>query len=542
MTEALVSDSSAARKARGAFFTPESVSGFLADWAIRSPDDQVLEPSCGDGAILASAAHRLAHLGAGCASITAFDVHASSAAEAQSLLDERRQPGTVVVADFLSTCAASTYDAVVGNPPYIRYQGFTGAARQNGLRAALAQGVRLSNLSSSWAPFVLHSAGYLKPDGRIALVLPAELLSANYAAEVRDFLMRRFSSITVVLIGSQVFPGVQTEAVLLLAEGAGGTQSVSFASVDHPDGLTGAQISRVLHPKVGQRWNGALTPEPADTALHELLRAGVVQPLSTWGRLSLGAVTGGNSYFALSPAEVSSLNLAAQDVIPISPPGSRHLRSLAFTPTMHAALGQEGAKTFLFRPEAPSKAALAYIRKGEADGVDQAYKCRVRSPWWLTPLPAPPDLFFTYMNAATPQLAFNGATVHYLNSVHGLYLTSRVDGLGEMLALAALNSATSLSAELTGRSYGGGILKLEPREAARLLVPSEQEVLRHSVQLRSLAPTARTLLQSGQLGTVRTMVDEILFGAELLDLREAHAMLSARRQSRGKSRLKRDAT
>ena len=40
-----------------------------------------------------------------------------------------------------------THDAIVGNPPFVRYQNFTGAARSWSMEAALAQGVRLSGLT-----------------------------------------------------------------------------------------------------------------------------------------------------------------------------------------------------------------------------------------------------------------------------------------------------------------------------------------------------------------------------------------------------------
>lgn len=64
---------------------------------------------------------------------------------------------------------------MIGNPPYIRFQGFTGDARASGLAAALAQGVRLSKLSSRLAPFVVHAAcapSHGRPTG---LGPPAEL-------------------------------------------------------------------------------------------------------------------------------------------------------------------------------------------------------------------------------------------------------------------------------------------------------------------------------------------------------------------------------
>ena len=551
MTIELAGDSAEIRKARGAFFTPPEVTRFLCAWAITSPGDRVLEPSCGDGAFLAAAAERLRELG-GRAPLQAHELHEGSAADASALLASAGYPGRVVVGDFLASPPGPSFDAVVGNPPYIRYQGFTGEARATGLAAALAQGVRLSRLASSWAPFVVHAAAFLSAQGRLALVVPAELLAANYAAEVRDFLLQRFARVRVVLIEGQVFPGVQTEAMLLLAEGSGGTDRVEFASVAHAAGLdallvnTGA-FESVLEVRAGERWTTALVSAEATHELSRLAEADWLSPLSHWGRISLGAVTGNNRYFTLSPAQAAQWGLTASELVPISPAGSSHLRALRLTRAGHAVLGQAGKRTLLFRPgDEPSADARAYLAHGEALGVTKAYKCRVRTPWWRTPLPAPPDVFFTYMNEATPQLAANPSGLHYLNSVHGLYLTEGASGLAELVSLAALNSATGLSAEVTGRAYGGGVLKMEPREAARLLVPSIDKVRAHEQELSDLLPVARRLLRAGRLEAARDLVDDVLLTARagltpagLASLREAQAALRQRRRQRAKSRTTR---
>ena len=52
------------QKLRGGYYTPEPIADFLAKWAIQTPDTSVLEPSCGDGIILASAVKRLIQCGA----------------------------------------------------------------------------------------------------------------------------------------------------------------------------------------------------------------------------------------------------------------------------------------------------------------------------------------------------------------------------------------------------------------------------------------------------------------------------------------------
>lgn len=542
MTTELAGDTAEARKARGAFFTPEALTGFMADWAVRAGSDRVLEPSCGDGAFLVAAVRRLRELD-GRTAVRAHELHEASAEDARALLAELRYPGDVRVGDFLASAPDASVDAVVGNPPFIRYQGFTGEARAAGLAAALAQGVRLSRLASSWAPFVIHSAAQLRPSGRLALVLPAELLSSNYAQEIRDYLLTRFAQISIVLIGQQVFPGVQTEALILLAEGVGGTRQVRFAVVDAVEDLASAGFTTTLDTRPGERWTAALVSAEASHHLSHLAAQRAMVPLTEWGRLSLGAVTGNNRYFTLTPEHARELGLLRSDTVAISPAGSSHLRHLSFDLSDHAAMGARGVPTLLFRPDSPSPAARTYIELGEAEGVDSAYKCRVRSPWWRTPLPSPPDLFFTYMSQTTPQLASNPGRLHYLNSVHGLYLEPGFGDLSDVLALAALNSVTALSAEVTGRAYGGGVLKLEPREATKLLVPSPGLVRALQRPLREALPAARAMLAARSLPDVRALVDSILFDpasgstvAGLGEVRDAFGTLSERRRERSRSR------
>jgi hypothetical protein len=89
--------------------------------------------------------------------------------------------------------------------------------------------------------------------------------------------------------------------------------------------------------------------------------------------------------------------LTDRELIRISPPGSRHLRGLSFTPAAWKQLATQGQAVYLFAPDpsAPSDAALRYIEAGEVTGVQTAYKCRVRNPWWRVPLVRVPDLLLT---------------------------------------------------------------------------------------------------------------------------------------------------
>ena len=60
-----VVDTATAQKARGAFYTPPALARYVIESAVHSADDDVLKPSCGDGAFLLAAGQRLDALAAG---------------------------------------------------------------------------------------------------------------------------------------------------------------------------------------------------------------------------------------------------------------------------------------------------------------------------------------------------------------------------------------------------------------------------------------------------------------------------------------------
>ncbi len=216
-------DSAATRKARGAFFTPPEISRYLTRWAIRSADDQVFEPAAGEAVFVVEAVTRLAELGARPAEGRRGGTPRGQRGHRPQARRRGRRHGAHQDGRLLharTPCRPTT--AVIGNPPYIRYQDFRGATRAQSRRAALKAGVTLSGLASSWAAFTVHAALFLKPGGRLALVLPAELLSVNYAAAVRKFLFDRFASVELVMFDEQVFPEAEADVVLLLADGYGG--------------------------------------------------------------------------------------------------------------------------------------------------------------------------------------------------------------------------------------------------------------------------------------------------------------------------------
>ena len=160
-------DAPVKRKARGAFFTPPALCDLLCSWAIRSASDRVLEPSTGEGQFLVSAATALRSLAQGTVpsadQLCGYELHAPSAAIARERLGSLGFAACIKQGSFLDVPAQRSFDAVVGNPPYVRFQALGAHERASYRELMQREGVEASSLSSLWAPFVVHAAQFLKP-------------------------------------------------------------------------------------------------------------------------------------------------------------------------------------------------------------------------------------------------------------------------------------------------------------------------------------------------------------------------------------------
>lgn len=553
------------RKGLGAYYSPLSLVEPMVSWAVIQAGQAVLDPSCGDGVFLEAAARRLRSLGASpvrtASLLHAVDLNPDAVRVTQDRL--AGQLGLPLknarVASFFELPPpgilfgpAEGVDVVIGNPPYIRYQEFSGGARLEALERAADAGVRLTRLASSWAHFVAHAAAFLRPGGRLALILPAEIIHVSYAAPLRKHLLDSFKEIHVVSFRRAVFPDVQAEVVLLFAAGKDeGPGRLGLVEVD--DGSDLADLPAVLSrsetsPPGAEpaKWLPGFAAHPGAVMLDEVAGRGLLVPLAEIGKASIGFVSGANEFFVLTPEEAARWRLP-ESSLHAALIRARHIPGLQITRADFARVRSQGERCLLWLPsERLSRAERAYLEKGEQLGYSARYKCRVRSPWFQVPGVVTPDAFLTYMSDVVPRLCLNQARVVASNNLLTVRLPGAPARLRKAFVTAFYNSATLLSCERIGRSYGGGVLKLEPREADRILVPSMDLVTRHRAVLEELSASVDAALRNGRDGSLEEMVadvDTVLFQSENIarcEMTAARTSFHERRRTRARSQRSRN--
>ncbi|MBM4046381.1 MAG: SAM-dependent DNA methyltransferase [Planctomycetes bacterium] len=543
-------------KALGAFYTDDQIAQFLVWWAIRSGQDTVMDPSFGGGVFLRAACERLTELG-GQPACQVFGVEVDAMAHRRAVEDLCSDFGVrtqnLPLSDFfaLDSTVMQPVDVVVGNPPFIRYQRFCGDARRTALRRVAAEGVQLSELSSSWAPFLVHSIAMLKTGGRLAMVVPMEMCHAAYALPVLDHLAKSFAKVTFLTFRDKLFPDLSENTFLLLAEGKG-AHSTAFLWRDLTNADRLPEMQQRGHWRVPgthridaqtlsrghERLVEHFLPRKTRDLYRELRKLAQVRRLGDVADVGIGYVTGANDFFHLHPDEARMWGIPESFLKPAVRRG-RALLGLRFTRDdwRQALETGEAGYLLLIEPESPLPASLRrYLQNGESQGVSKTFKCRMRSPWFCVPHVHQSDAFLSYMSGAVPRLVANHADAVATNSLHVLRLHAHTRLTRDALAALWQTFLTRLSVEVEGHPLGGGMLKLEPTEAENVILSLPPVT---NGELARLAEELDGLVRAGNDRAAQEQADaEILqkgIGLTQADCRLLHegaATLRERRYSR----------
>ena len=416
---------------------------------------RVLDPCCGGGALLA-AAERLARAAGARLSLLGLDVAPIAARACAGRLELIGARARVRAADALEAPWPAA-DLVLSNPPFLRHEALPPADKA---RAARRSGLsRQADLAAHLALLALRHAPVA------ALVLPRGLTTARSAepllAEARA---RGGFALWLSSRGAGSFAASVDTALAVWAEG--GEPRPAAVARGPIAGLRPAELLALAR--------GTSTPRLARQ--RGPARAPAAASVGAVARVRFGMKTGCNAFFHLAPRGgerfesplCGEVRLVPGDAAPV-------LRSLKEA----AAPARLAAARLLFRPEEESATARAYVRRGEALGVQRRPTCAGRSPWWLTaPGRSPAPVLYPAKIGARAFAVLNAAGLWEDKKWHALF-PERVEAplLAAVLAATPVRLAIDEGArQLTGAQ---AIADVDCRVLAAAPFPREEALRDH---------------------------------------------------------------
>lgn len=488
----------ARRLALGQWFTPPEVADLALALALppASPEAlqelRVLDPACGDGVFLARAHAR------GVGRLHGIEIDEAAAAAARA-----RVPAACIHrGDLFDDAIASgmlpgmLFDAVVGNPPYVRQERLDTATKQR-IRQRLIRDwpdvpaaaiTRVVGRGDLAAACILRALRQARPGARVALVVSSALLDAAYAAALWQVVARCGRVVALVdAPRERWFDDAAINAMILVLERAGAAArapapvqvarlSVPTAEAAHRtrDLASLAHVAEVRQAPADrpERWAASLRASAAWFAFEDRAGAALV-PLGTIAEVRRGLTSGANDIFYLPRARAAALGLEPDLLLPL-------LRS----PRGHATIAVDPAVATHVALVCPPEAGALARYPAARDYLDahrqaaQRPSLRARRVWWSLPV-RPARLFLTKAYGARFVQCLAGAPMVADQRAYAIHpADGPADGpagkparqIDAPLLAAVLNSTfTAFALESLGRaSMGEGALEWTVADAAHL--------------------------------------------------------------------------
>ena len=499
-------------KLRGGYYTPKIITDFICNWTINNKTESVLEPSCGDGAFISSAIERLdsvkemknqIHI------VTGIELCQEEADKA-SLYD-----ADIICSDFFEYYrdfidGKKKFDVIIGNPPFIRYQNFNPSSREIAFTYMRDAGLHPTKLTNIWLPFLILSSMALNENGRIGMVIPAELFQVNYAGEAREFLAEYFERITLITFQHLVFDEIQQEVVLFLGEKKSSIKGMQVIELKDLEDLKNLDLKKFYDIEVkelrhnDEKWVEYFLNCEEIELLRKLRENPEITATTDLFEINVGLVSGENNFFLLNQNMVNEYQLANATKMVIGK--TEQLKGVILSENDFENLIKKGKKVYMFMPpnlpfSELSKEEQDYIEYGESMGYHQGYKCRIRKNWYCVPKSWEPDAFILRQVNRYPRIILNHVNAVSTDTIHKVRFFEGVNP--EYVAAAFLNSFTLALSEITGRSYGGGVLTFEPGEIRKLKIPMK------NAQMLDVEKIDR-LVRDNQIEEVLSYTDGVL--------------------------------
>lgn len=472
----------AKRKKNGSYYTPPFLASFVFNHIykkINVREISILEPSVGDGEFI-RALKTIKLQDNSKVSFTCVEKIKPEIDKAKLTAKSDKLKSIEFkfeCADFLKWQDSKRiqYSLIIGNPPYIKKDLLNEVQVNSCRQIHNSANVPESAVKNIWSSFLIRCTQLLKPDGILALVLPAELLQAKFAVPLREFLKSNFERVETFTFSELLFDSIGQDTIVLIGYKKSTTKGIYYSCIESKEQLEKGHFTLKSNEslvKSDVKWTHHVLTSDEIEFLNKLKTQ--LNPISSYCSSKPGIVTAANDFFIID-SEIEAKYKLSSYAEPIIQKGLYVNGSVVFAKKDFNELCLRGLPTKVLRLDnkgqrSYSKKIQEYLREGIKVGIHKRYKSLQREFWFsIQNVSEPPAGFFFKRCHHYPKLLKNSAKVLVTDSAYEV--TMKDDHLIEELIFSFYNSLSLCYAEMEGRYYGGGVLELTPKEFKRIPIP-----------------------------------------------------------------------
>ncbi|NER35006.1 MAG: N-6 DNA methylase [Oscillatoria sp. SIO1A7] len=483
------------RKKYGQFFTPSSVARLMASWVMKDSPKSILDPAFGLGIFYDEITKTNPDNNF---QLTAYEI--DDRILGYLSLNGNETNMRIVNSDYLEAELAS-YDGIICNPPYMRFQKFV--TRHDLLPKIEKQvGKTLVGYSNVASVFLIKALNELRPNGRLAFIMPFEFFNAGYGREIKKSLSEDFLLKQIVVFANEkdIFPDVTTTVCVLLCKNDRKAESIKITQIAANEEIDRiSDLSDFYQHKVDrsdlpykQKWT------PIILSLFSQSQPPVsFCELSLYGSFKRGIATGANDFFALSKSKIETINIDENNLCKCITK-SQQVRKAIFTEDDFYALYNADKPVYCLDVKDRSKQEIkTYIKQGEDLGYHKRYLTKTRNPWYKIERRKPAPILFGVFSRGRLKVIINLTTAINFTCFHGFYPNLFGEQLINKLFVYLLSDVGQEIVKNNKRTYGDKLDKFEPGDLNDSLCPNPTQFAmiddREALRVIELAKTDEEL-------------------------------------------------
>jgi adenine-specific DNA-methyltransferase len=450
----------------------------MVEYALSNGSYSLFDPAFGAGAFL-RAAQNYELENSKKITFSGMDTDETIFEQATEFGHKKEELKNIEIRDFIFAETDSQYDSIIANPPYIRHHRLSGETKIFLKKFShRVLGKEIDGRAGLQVYFLIRSLQSLKPNGCLAIILPADVCEGVFASDLWKWITNNFCLDGVINFSRKAtpFPNVDTNPIVFLIRNSNPHENYFWIKCN--------EICRNdLVNLIKQNFSGDFNSlEITRREISKSLETGFSRQLNqnTEEYLTLGdfadvvrgIATGANEFFFLTEEEIDKLQIPKEFFV-TAIGRTRDVENEIINDEVVENLRRKKRPTFLLNLNGEPfanfpKTLQSYLKYGETLNLPKRPLISQRKIWYKMEIRKVPPFLFAYLGRRNTRFIRNIYGVLPLTSFLCIYPKRENKEFIENLWQVLRHSETLSNLSLIGKSYGSGAIKVEPRSLEKL--------------------------------------------------------------------------